>query len=338
MDHQEVEIAINGERKIRVPGGKTLLESLKQHKIFVPATCGGRATCAYCKVKTISGFGAVLPTEAPVLSPEETRQGVRLACQVKLQSDVAIELPDALLSTREYRARTDKITDLTYDTKLFHFKLIAPATINYRAGQYIQFLTPEYGHVCESVCRSYSVCGVPTESDRVELMVRLVPEGICTTYMFNRLQEGDEVRFIGPFGDFYVRDSDRRMICIAGGSGMAPIRSMLRSMTQQEIARRKPIFFFGARAKKDLFMIEEWREFERAHPGFRFVPALSRPDPDDRWEGEVGRVTEIIDKYVSDFSNAEGYLCGSPGMLNACVDVLTKMGVPEERIYYDKYD
>jgi Na+-transporting NADH:ubiquinone oxidoreductase subunit F len=169
-------------------------------------------------------------------------------------------------------------------------------------------------------------------------MVRLVPEGICTTYMFNRLQEGDEVRFIGPFGDFYVRDSNRRMICIAGGSGMAPIRSMLRSMTPEEIARRMPIFFFGARAKKDLFMIEEWREFERAHPDFRFVPALSRPDPDDSWEGEVGRVTEIIDKYVSDFSHAEGYLCGSPGMLNACVEVLTKMGVSEERIYYDKYD
>ncbi|MEW6112033.1 MAG: FAD-binding oxidoreductase [Thermodesulfobacteriota bacterium] len=338
MEYREVEITINSKKKIRVAGGSSLLDSLKEHKIFVPATCGGRATCAYCKVKTVSGFGEVLPTETPVLTPGEIQQGVRLACQVKLETDAAIEIPEELFSIREYRARTDAIIDLTYDTKLFRFKLVEPESIEYRAGQYIQFLTPEYGNVCESVCRSYSVCGVPTENDRIELMVRLVPEGICTTYMFNHLQEGDEVEFIGPFGDFYVRETNRRMICIAGGSGMAPIRSMLRSMTPDEIARRRPIFFFGARAKKDLFMVDEWREFERAHPDFQFVPALSRPEPDDDWEGDVGRVTEMIDKYVADLSNAEGYLCGSPGMLNACVEVLVKMGVPKERIFYDKYE
>jgi Na+-transporting NADH:ubiquinone oxidoreductase subunit F len=169
-------------------------------------------------------------------------------------------------------------------------------------------------------------------------MVRLVPDGICTTYMFHYLEVGDSVTFTGPFGDFYLRDSDRRMICMAGGSGMAPLRSILRSMSSEEVVKRRPIFFFGARSKRDLFMVDEWREFERENPDFRFIPALSAPEPDDDWDGETGFVTKLVVKYVNDVGEAEAYLCGSPGMLNSCIDVLKQNGMPEEQIYYDKFE
>ncbi len=337
MDYGEVELTINDDKQFVVKGGNTVLNTLKEQKIFVPSACGGRATCAYCKVKAVSGFGDVLPTEAPVLTREEIEDGVRLSCQIKLKNNASIVIPEELFYIKEFQARVLRVQDLTYDIKQFCFELIEPDTIDFKAGQYIQFQAPEYGEVDESVFRAYSMCGVPANCNHVDLMVRLVPEGICTTYMFEHLKEGDPVTLTGPFGDFYLRDTDARMICIAGGSGMAPIRSILFSMTPEQIALRKPIFFFGARSRGDLFMVEEWNDFERTHPGFKFVPSLSQPAPDDNWDGDVGRVTEVIAKYVDDFSNAEGYLCGSPGMLDSCVKVLTELGIPEEKIYYDKF-
>jgi len=338
LDYGEVELEINDERKFKVKGGSTLLNTLKQENIFIPSACGGRATCAYCKVKAVRGFGEVLPTEEPLLTKEEIAKGIRLSCQLKVKNDVAISIPEELFSIQEFKAQVEAITDLTYDIKLFNFRLEATEVMDFKPGQYIQFQAPEYGDIDESVYRAYSMCNVPGDKRNVELMVRLVPDGICTTYMFQYLKAGDAVTFTGPFGDFYLREGDRRMICMAGGSGMAPIRSILKAMDPEQIARRRPIFFFGARSKKDLFMVDEWRAFEKEHPDFRFIPALSHPEDGDDWEGETGFIPGLVEKYLDDVAEAEGYLCGSPGMLNACVDVLTKSGIPEERIYYDKFE
>jgi len=336
MDYGEVSLRVN-DKEFRVRGGNTVLSTLKDQKIFVPSACGGRATCAYCKVKAVEGFGEVLPTETPLLTREEIADNIRLSCQIKVRTDCGIEIPADLFSIREFKAVLSAYEDLTYDIRLFRFALVDPGNIEYRAGQYVQFQSPEYGSVSESVYRAYSMCGLSSDSRHIELMVRLVPEGICTTYLFSFLKVGDPVTFTGPFGDFYLRESDRRMICVAGGSGMAPIRAILLAMKPEEIARRRPIFFFGARSRRDLFMVEEWLEFERANPDFRFVPALSNPEPEDNWDGETGRVTEVISRHIPDARDCEGYLCGSPGLLNACVEVLAGLGVPEERIYYDKF-
>lgn len=338
LDYGEVELTINDDRKLKVKGGSTLLNTLKKESVFIPSACGGRATCAYCKVKVIRGFGEILPTEEPLLTKEEISKNIRLSCQLKVKNDVAIEIPEELFFIREFKARVEMISDLTYDIKLFSFRLIEPEFIDFKPGQYIQFQAPEYGDVDESVYRAYSMCNAPGDKRTVELMVRLVPHGICTTYMFQYLKAGDLVTFTGPFGDFYLRDGDRRMICMAGGSGMAPIRAILKAMTPEQIARRRPIFFFGARSKRDLFMVDEWRAFEAEHPDFRFVPALSAPEENDAWEGETGYIPALVEKYVDNVAEAEGYLCGSPGMLKACVEVLTKHGIPEERIYYDKFE
>ncbi len=336
MDYGEVELQVN-DKTFKVKGGSTVLSTLKQEKIFIPSACGGRATCSYCKVRAVSGFGDVLPTEAPLLTREELAQNVRLACQIKVKTNCAIRIPEELFSIKEFRARVAYIDDLTYDIKHFRFELLAPSEINYKAGQYIQLQSQPYDDISDSVYRAYSMCGRSEIRNQVELMVRLVPDGICTTYLFKHVKVGDEVILTGPYGEFYLRDSDRRMVCIAGGSGMAPIRSILLGMTPEQIERRRPIFLFGARTKSDLFMVEEWREFESRHSAFTFVPALSGAAPEDNWTGAAGRITDVVAEYVPDASNCEGYLCGSPGMLNACVGVLCKLGVKEDHIYYDKF-
>ncbi len=336
MDYGEVELQVN-DKTFKVKGGSTVLGTLKQEKIFLPSACGGRATCAYCKVKAVTGFGDILPTEAPLLTKEEVSQNIRLACQIKVKNNCSVTIPEELFSIKEFTARLDSVEYLTYDIKHFKFKLLSPSEIDFKAGQYVQFQSPPYGEVSESVYRAYSMSGRADARDVIELMVRLVPEGICTTYMFNHLKVGHEVSLTGPYGDFFLRDTDRKMVCIAGGSGMAPIRSILSGMSTGDIEKRRPVFLFGARARRDLFLLSEWAEFEAKHPGFRFIPALSGQEPGDDWSGETGRITDVIAKYVPDGRDFEAYLCGSPGMLNACVDVLRNLGVNEERIFYDKF-
>jgi Na+-transporting NADH:ubiquinone oxidoreductase subunit F len=163
-----------------------------------------------------------------------------------------------------------------------------------------------------------------------------VPKGICTTWVFDFLQEGDPVTFNGPHGDFAIRESDKEMIFIAGGSGMAPFRSILADLKQQG-CQRTINYYFGARTEADLFLTDAMRQYEQALPGFTYVPALSDPKEDTSWEGDTGLITDVVGKYNEDCSDKQGYLCGSPGMIDACIEVLTKNGMPEEEIYYDKF-
>jgi len=163
-----------------------------------------------------------------------------------------------------------------------------------------------------------------------------VPNGICTTYVFNHLKVGDAVTINGPYGDFYLRDSDRDIVFVAGGSGMAPIKSILLDMAEKG-STRKATYFFGARARRDLFLVEEMRELEKRLPAFRFVPALSNPAPEDQWNGETGLITDVLGRHFDHLDHHEAYLCGSPGMIDACVKVLKSKGLPEELIFYDKF-
>jgi Na+-transporting NADH:ubiquinone oxidoreductase subunit F len=331
-----VKIKINKDKELEVDGGKPLLSTLMEQQIFIPSACGGRGSCGMCKIKITEGAGDFLPTELPWLSPEEKKQNIRLACQCKVKRDFSIEIPESLFNVKEYEAMVESLKNLTYDIKEVRFRLKNPAEINFRAGQFIQFKVPEYELTPESVYRAYSVASSPHVSDSLELEIRLVPNGICTTYVFKYLKEGDAITINGPYGDFFLRDTDRDIVFIAGGSGMAPIRSMLFDMKQNKNPR-KAKYFFGARAVKDLFLVDEMRQFEKDLPNFRFIPALSAPDPGDNWEGDTGLITEIVAKYVESGDNVEAYLCGSPGMIDACIKVLKSKGVPEDLIYYDKF-
>lgn len=335
-NYGEVTLTVNEEKQYLVRGGKPLLGTLMEQEIFIPSACGGRGSCGLCKVKVESGAGQYLPTELPWISEEEKADNVRLSCQLKLKNDMKIRIPEELFSVKQYKTTVSRLRDLTHDIKEVTLKLPEGQEVDFKAGQFIQFQVPEYELTDEPVYRAYSLSSNPSRKNELELEIRLVPEGICTTYVHKYLKEGEEVTVNGPYGDFYLRDTQRDIICIAGGSGNAPIKSILEDMEEKGITRNTT-YFFGARSKRDLFLVEEMREMEKRLPHFTYVPVLSAPMEEDEWDGLTGYVTTAVADHLKSGENVEAYLCGSPGMIDACVKVLTEKGVPEELIYYDKF-
>lgn len=341
-NYGEVTIDINsGKKNLKVNGGASLLTTLSEQGIFIPSACGGRGSCGACKVKVLSDIGPILPTEAPLLEKEEMENNVRLSCQIKVKSDISIEIPEELFSAKRYKAKVSKIQDMTYDIKEVKIDLIDPNEIDFKAGQYMQLVVPPYEKIKEYTQRAYSISSSPSQKNSVEFFIRLVPGGIATTYVHQYLKENDEIELVGPFGDFYMRDTDADMICVAGGSGLAPIKSIVSDMFERGITDRNVWLFFGARSLRDLYYLDFFQEKEKKWEKFHFVPALSEPQPDDNWKGEVGLITDVLAKYFKEKmdqdTQKEGYLCGSPGMINACVKVMTDNGIEEEKIYYDKF-
>lgn len=332
VTYGECKITINKEKILAVQGGETLLNYFSQNRIFIPSACGGKATCGYCKVEVLSGGGNILPTEEVFINRQERLKGTRLACQVKVKNDIEVLISPDLLEAQEYNVTVMKIEDLTHDIKYALLKLDDPASIKFKPGQYVQFKIPETDEF-----RAYSIASEPSQDSIVELIVRLVPKGMCSTYIHEVLDINDKIRLTGPFGDFYLReDSDSDIICIGGGCGMAPIRSIIGYLAEKGMPR-KLYYFFGARTKRDLFFTDELKKLEEKFPNFKYIPALSEPSPKDKWEGEVGFVTQVAEKYLDDKREKEAYLCGPPPMIDAAIKVLTKKGISEQNIHYDKF-
>jgi Na+-transporting NADH:ubiquinone oxidoreductase subunit F len=336
-NYGECKISINGgEKVLTVQGGDTLLGSLASQDLFIPSACGGRGSCAMCKCKVISGGPPLLATEAPHLTAEEIADHVRLSCQIKVRGDIEIEVPAALFSIREYEGRVERLVDLNHDIKLLRIALPEGEEINLIPGQYVQLKAPKYAKNKTPVYRAYSVASDPQDKTHVDLCIRLVPDGICTTYVFEHLKENQPVVFNGPYGDFRLTENEKDIVFIAGGSGMAPFLSMLAHIRNEEITR-KVTYFFGARSKRDLICVEEMAELERQIPNFKFVPCLSEPAETDEWSGDTGLVTEVMKKYCEDLTQMEAYLCGSPGMIDASIAALVSRDMPEENIFFDKF-
>jgi Na+-transporting NADH:ubiquinone oxidoreductase subunit F len=335
-NYGDVKIDINSDKEVVVKGGRPLLGSLMEQKIFIPSACGGKGSCGLCKVKVTSEIGDYLPTELPWISEDEKKESIRLSCQIKLKKDISIQIPEELFNVKEYLTEVISIKDLTYDIKQVTLKLIEPHEINFKAGQFVQFQVPEYELTSEPVYRAYSMASNPHVKNIVELEIRYVPNGICTTYVFQHLKQGDPVTINGPYGDFFLSDTDSEVVFIAGGSGMAPIKSMLNDMVEKHVDR-KTSYFFGARAVRDLFLVDDMRELEKKLPNFTFIPALSEPLEEDKWDGETGLITEVLARHLNSDRNIEAYLCGSPGMIDASIAVLTEKGLDEKLIFFDKF-
>ncbi len=338
-NYGECRININdGDKVLKVQGGASLLSSLGREKIFLPSACGGRGTCGYCKCKIVEGVGPLLPTEEPLLNAEEIANQTRIACQVKVKQDISIRIPEELFNIKQFDSEVTLIEDLTYDIKLVRLKLLDPTEITFKAGQYAQLQTKPYEKVREVVSRAYSIASPPSETHQIDFMIRLVPEGICTTWVHRHLQEGERVSMIAPMGDFFLREGKGEIIMVAGGSGMAPLASMLYDVAEHPIHR--PItYFFGAVTKKDLFYLEEMLELEKRIPDFHFVPTLSTPPEGEQWDGETGLITAPLAHYIKEHDNADAqaYMCGSPGMVNACVGILTAHGFEKKHIFFDPF-
>ena len=337
-DYGEVKLIINNEKEFTVRGGSSLLSTLIDEKIFIPSACGGKGTCGYCKVQVHSGGGPVLPTETPFLTEEELKNNVRLSCQCKVKQEINIEIPEELFNVKEYFAVVEEIEDMTNVIKRLRVRLPEGEEISFKPGQFIQLKAPLYEGNDEEVYRAYSIASSPWDKNHIELFIGYVPGGKCTTYVHQHLKIGDTVQINGPYGDFYFHDdNERELILVAAGTGIAPIISILKHLKEYKI-NRKARFYFGAKTPEDLFLLDYFKELEETLYDFKFIPTLSRVTEEHNWTGEKGRVNNAIEKYLDGSDNKEAYLCGNPPMIDSMVTALKEKGIPEELIYFDKFD
>lgn len=323
-----------GERVLEVEGGQPLLSALYSSEIFIPSACGGRGTCGYCKITVLSGGGPVLPTETPYLTRKEIRSGVRLACQVKVREDIEARIPEELLNVKLFSATVESTRSVTYDIKEIRLALNDPPEITHSPGQYVQVQAPSPEG---PVFRAYSISSSVHEPRTVELVVRLVPGGIASTYLHN-VQVGDPATFTGPFGEFELSDDPSvEVICVAGGCGMAPVKNIIYTIYERW-PDRSCWLFFGCRTTKDIFYLDEYEALAREHPSFHVVYALSdRLGPDETWDGETGFIHLAADKYLEPDVKRQAFLCGPPPMIEAVTRVLHEKGLTPDDIFYDEF-
>jgi Na+-transporting NADH:ubiquinone oxidoreductase subunit F len=330
-------INVNEEEFIPVSGSDTLLNVLSSHDIHIPAACGGKATCGHCKVRVDEGGGELLPTEEPFLNEDEMKDGVRLSCQVKVNEDMKIHVKPELLEVEEFTSRVTEIREVTPTVRHVRLEMIEPTEIEFKAGQYAQLLVPGFDEF-----RAYSIASPPSmarDENALQFTIKLVPGGLCTSWVHFAMEEGDIVKFTGPYGHFYLdEESDREIILIGGGAGMAPMRGILERLDEMGMPRPAR-YYFGARNSDELYYEDRFAELEEKYDNFEYIPALSDPSPEDKenWDGPVGFVTDVLDEREGSLENAESYLCGPPVMLDAAERILVDHGMPKEKVMFDKF-
>jgi CDP-4-dehydro-6-deoxyglucose reductase len=230
-----------------------------------------------------------------------------------------------------YRAKVSKIRDLTHDVREITLRLIDPPAISFKAGQFISFDVAVPGYDRPGT-RPYSIASAPQNSSTIELVLNLVLGGPGSTYLFG-LRQDQEAAFRGPAGSFYLReDSTRDVLFVATGTGIAPLRSMLKAL----IARSDPrpvTLFWGLRSEQDLYYQDELESFKRQLASFRYVVTLSRPQRS--WQGMTGRVTKLVGEQFKTVHNLEAYLCGNSGMIKDVTAIIRERGLCP--IYREKY-
>ena len=296
--------------------------------------------CSACKQFLLEGDLEMDRYSTFALNEFEAEEGYVLLCRSHAYSDLEIELiyydEDMLrmgIPIQEVQAEVEEIESLTPEIKRLVLKLVDPPEMAFRAGQFAEIYVPG-----SEEHRAYSMANTPYSDERAEFIIRVFPDGTFSSLLEGDLKIGDSLRMNVPYGVFMLReDSDSDAIFIGGGTGMAPLLSILRYMAQKGI-ERDVTFYFGARRRKDLFYLDEIRELGELLPGeFRLVPALSEPGPDDAWDGETGLITDVVHRLEEDLTGMEAYLAGPPPMIDASLPVLAGKGIVEDKIFYDKF-
>lgn len=294
--------------------------------------------CGMCKALVVEGDVDNEEASSYALLDFERQQGFSLLCCAYPESDVTLELWDydetelfSGVTVQQFEAEVEQIVPLTHDIRDIQLRLIEPGIIDFKAGQYIDVLVPGTNE-----WRSYSMANPPSRNTAIEMMVKLMPGGLFSDYVDQQLKPEQHLTLQGPYGSFHLRDTKREAVFIAGGSGMAPILSFLRDMVEKR-SERPATYFYGARAQRDVFQLKELRALEQQLPHFRFIPALSEPTLEDAWDGETGVITDVVKKLVATGAGKEAYMCGPTAMIDAAIVTLTRLGVREADIFYDKF-
>ncbi len=326
--------------EIEVREDQTILRAAAEQGIMLMHGCK-EGQCSSCKSFILDGEDIELDKYSTFALPDyELEEGFTLLCRAHAYEDVTIELlnydEDMIRSGLPIQQAVAEVVSkdpVTHDMRHLVLKLVEPAEVRFFPGQYVDLAIPGTDEV-----RSFSMANTSSkESGQLEFVIKVYPDGLFSGFLADRLQVGDRLDLTGPFGVFTLREGyDSDLIFLGGGAGMAPILSLLRSMVEKGIGR-KAMYYYGARTRKDLCFGAELRELESRLPGFRYVPALSEPTADDDWDGEVGLITDVVKRRVSDLKGSHAYVCGPPPMVEAAMPLLATLGVAEKRIYYDKF-
>ena len=291
--------------------------------------------CAACKSFLLDGEVDLERYSNFALNDFEKEEGWTLLCRAHAESDLEVELIN--YDEETLRSGVPESTEqLTVETlePLTHdiYRMVLDATeLDYRPGQYVDIHLPD-----SEAVRSFSMANLP--NGKLEFMIKAYPDGKFSGLLADGgIQEGHELQVTGPYGVFTLRrGSERPLLFIGGGAGMAPILALLRSLADQG-SEREAVYYYGARGPQDLFHTDELRELEQRLPNFRFVPALSDCDEEDDWDGERGLITDVVARGEPEISGMDAYLCGPPPMVDAAIAMLDANGVPEDRVFYDKF-
>ena len=375
LPERPVAVTINGKENIAARTGQRLLTALGDGGILIPSACAGAGTCGLCRVRVTLGGCEPLPTERGHLSLADIAAGQRLACQVTLRGDLAVELPEDLAGAKSYDCTVTSARFLTPLIREVVVGLPEGARPALPAGSFFQITAPPYRLDFASLevpdnyakvwapirvlhsdnpkpeTRAYSISNRLEDSDagRVVFNIRLAlpppqlsdaPPGKVSSYLFS-VKPGDTLRLSGPFGSFRAQETGREMVFIGGGVGMAPLRAIILDQLQRAGTTRQMSFWYGARNRDELFYTDEFDALAAAHRNFHWTVALSDPRPGDGWQGATGFVHAVVaERFLASHpapEDCEYYLCGPPLMIKAVLAMLADAGVEPDAIFNDDF-
>jgi CDP-4-dehydro-6-deoxyglucose reductase len=329
----EVRLEPSG-NSFRVAPGETILEAALRQNVGLPYGCRNGA-CGACKGVLRAGSLEYGDYQERALHASEKAAGKALTCCTRPLSDITLEVRELNgardLAIRTLPCRVERALKPAEDVVVMYLKLPAGERLQFLAGQYIDILMKDGKR------RSFSLANAPHDDQFLQLHIRKTPGGAFSRYVFEEMKERAILRFEGPLGTFYLReDSDKPMIFVAGGTGFAPIKAQIEHLLHHG-DDRPMVLYWGARAKKDLYLPELPMRWAAEHPGFSYVPVLSDAMPEDAWDGRTGFVHQAV---LDDFPSLSGYqvyACGAPAMTDLARKTFVEQGLSDEEFYCDAF-
>ena len=323
MDY-EITLEPSG-RTLRVRADQNLVAAALEQGVAIHHGCGN-GSCGDCKGTVLAGEYEQLPFMPLLLTPQERSAGKAILCKLQPRSDMRIE---AQIDTPDHwQGKIHALSRLA--PSVMEIRLQLEREYPYRAGQYARIAVPGQAETW----RSYSLACPPGDDHELVFHVRAAPGGLFTEWLFHQAQLGDILQLSAAQGDFYLReDNDRPLLCIAAGTGLAPIEAVLQQAFQSGWQRPMTLFF-GARKRQDFYHLELLSNWAQRYPNFQFIPTLSDKD-DESWTGARRLLPSVAQ--MSHWQGHEAYLCGSPGMVEAAIDLLLSHGLPSGQIHFDSF-
>ncbi|MBP9712140.1 MAG: CDP-6-deoxy-delta-3,4-glucoseen reductase [Sterolibacterium sp.] len=314
--------------------GATLLQAAIDAGIKLPYGCQNGA-CGACKGKVVSGEFDHGAAPEGTLPQDQRDAGMALFCCAKPLSDLVIEAKEVTatqdIPVKTLPCRVQKLERLAADVIALHLKLPTNERLQFLAGQYIEILLKNGER------RAFSLANAPHDDELLQLHIRLVPDGTYTGHVFHAMKERDMLRFEGPHGSFFLReDAKKPMILLAGGTGFAPIKSLIEHALHNKTERPMTLYW-GSKDHAGLYLPDLPRQWAAEHAHFSYVPVLSEPPATDAWTGRTGFVHRAVLEDHADLSGFQVYACGAPAMIDAARRDFIAQGLPEEEFFADSF-